>query len=408
MFKPLFRRLPYQSLDQTFWIILDDVQRHDVFRVNGKALNLSRAIDDKYRAPVLDYLMAWYFFLHLAFDSAADAINNFDFYLVSREGPYWRVSYDEDVVVEVNASAYCELRGMIYGAFEEAEDEALELLSQSIIQRPSPPVPLTENRVVYSFRSIKDHTLADLRNGTISVSSPFAFNDPYDSAYYDIQSKKRLAIKSFYRACCRGDEESFRRMSKWLDLQETVDKYFRIRCFVEDNPKERVKPLNRMDMWYAYADDSKGMCVQYSLSPKFQDYNDGKEFRRLHRVKYVESFKIDEDKQTTIGDAFYTKNICWEHENEVRLLSFNTDSDKTYHTIPLDKDSRVTDVYFGLKCSEENKEKVIEALGYSNARFHTMEKDADNYYVPTQMQHKLYYEGKGGAQDALYDLFGVD
>lgn len=408
MFSKLFRKLPYQSLDETFWYFLDDAEKNKTFCVFGQKLNLTKALDNQFRAPILDYLLAEYSYFHQSFDFAADLINNFNANIISREGPYWKVSYDVGVVLEVQANAFCELRGLIYSAFEEGGEDAKEMLIQSIHSRLSSRRQISSNREVYSFRPISKYALADLQNRTITVGSPLMMNDPFDSPYYDIQKRKRETIKEVYRKFCRGNEENYKRLLRGLELEDSIDKYYRIRCFVEDIPSERINPLNRVNMWGVYADSAKGMCVKYSFSPKFQDYQDGEEIRYLHKVTYVDSFEIDPKKSTTLEEAFFLKNSSWKHENEVRLLSFNPKSNEPFVSIPLDDDSRVTDVYFGLNCSEEDKDRVINALGYSDANYHSMEKDASNYYVPTQYQHMLYYKGKDNELDILNKWFGEE
>ena len=401
--KNLFRKLPYDSMDSSFWILLDDAEKCEVFQVNGKRLNLTKALKNQYREPVLDYLLAEAAFVIQDFDGALNLINHFDSHIISRDGRYWQVSYEYDNVVEVLATEYCDLRGLIYATFEDNSEEAKEMLTKAVLLKTGAKNPSLGNREVYSFRPISTYALDDLRNNTITVASPLKMNDPFDSPFFDIQAKRINHIKRIFRKYCHGNMSNYERMVRGLDIiQNTVNMGYRIRCFVEDKPNEQINPLNRANMWGVYADSAKGMCVKYSLSSKFQNYNDGKERRYLHTVSYVDSFQINLEKLVTMEEAFFTKNKCWKYENEVRLLSFNPQSDDPYLSIPLDEDSYITDVYFGINCSHEDKDKVIDALGYSTVNFHSIEKDLDNYYVPVQLQHILYYE----PSNDLLELFG--
>ncbi len=408
MIKNIFRKLPLKSLDDSFWLFVDKAEKEDIFRVNGKKMNLSRALNNQYKGPVLDYLLSEMAYLCQEFNGAAEIIDNLDFHIISRQGRYWKVLYEEDAEIEMRASAYCELRGLIFSAFDNTQEIAKESLADSVFARLCTQNPTLENREVYTFTKVDTYSLRDLKEKTISVGNPRGMNDPFESPFFDIQDKRHESLKEMFKQACQGNVKNYDRMVKGLDNISSLNNYYRIRCFVEDNPKEKINPINRFNMWAAYAGNGTGICVKYSLSSKFQDYNDGKDIRYLHAVSYVDSFEINLNKLATLEEGFYTKNRCWESENEVRLLSFNTQSEEDYIQLPLDSDSRVTDVYFGMNCSEENKEKVIEALGHSAAYYHSMEKDVDNYYYPVQYQHKLFYETDKESEQKILDWFNSD
>lgn len=425
MFKNLFRKLPLPSLDESFWFLLDDAEKNGYFRVYGRPLNLRKALNNQFRSPILDFLVAHYSYIHCGFDLAADAINSFDANIISREGKFWSVSYDPGVVVEVSGSAYCELRGYIYSAFDDAEEEALQLLTQSVLLRVGGTNRVSSNREVYSFRRINEYTLADLRNNTITVANPLEMNDPYDSPFYDAQEMRFRKAEEVFRHYSQGNTQNYKRLKKSLELTKRLNGYYRIRCFVEDNPRNKIQPLNMANMWAAYANNAQGICVKYSLSPKFQNYADENGVMYLHEVNYVDSFDLAIGKSLTLGESFFMKNSCWSNENEVRLLTFIPGSEKKFLSIPLDEESHVTDVYFGLNCyniqddmtggdktkeemerdriKEEEMNQVIDALKPYDVQFHSMEKNEYNYYVPAQIDHLVRYSGDTDAIEKWFN-----
>ena len=72
MIKNIFRKLPLKSLDDSFWLFVDKAEKEDIFRVNGKKMNLSRALNNQYKGPVLDYLLSEMAYLCQEFNGAAE------------------------------------------------------------------------------------------------------------------------------------------------------------------------------------------------------------------------------------------------------------------------------------------------------------------------------------------------
>lgn len=90
-------------------------------------------------------------------------------------------------------------------------------------------------------------------------------------------------------------------------------------------------------------------------------------------------------------DSFFKKEEVWKYENEVRLLNFDSSTDKDYNNIELDEDSCIKEVYFGLNCSEENIDKVLDALkSKTGIKYYIMSKNIYKSYTKDTTQLKMF------------------
>lgn len=82
----------------------------------------------------------------------------------------------------------------------------------------------------------------------------------------------------------------------------------------------------------------------------------------------------------TIQDAFFTKHESWSYEHEMRLIYFDKDeTSDSYHKEPM-LDGMITDVYFGVRCEDSDKRRIIEALKGRTVKYHQMEVDPEHLY----------------------------
>lgn len=146
----------------------------------------------------------------------------------------------------------------------------------------------------FSFRSINIHSIEEIINNTISVSSPKTFNDPLDPPI-------TLAAKHKFKNIKTQKNEHF-----FLEALEKV----RIRCFVpEKHPitKEELKPYLNTLMWAHYANSHKGMCIKYKLSPSIIKKSD-KTTGIFAAVEYSESpFSINSQNSFEFNKCFLIK-----------------------------------------------------------------------------------------------------
>lgn len=212
-----------------------------------------------------------------------------------------------------------------------------------------------ENVVVYSFRRFNEYCLSDLINDEITVCHPSVMNDPFDSIANLWSTENNLKNICTKKEHVSSYSKSFQ--------------YFRIRSFVanKDTYKTDDKILKKILMWSFYADEHKGFCVKYRLSKHFIKQEKNTEYCNLRMipVEYEESFGLEGTKSITTSNSYALKNKVWEYEDEVRLLSYNINSESKFLGIALSDDksneSKIEEIIFGLLCPEEHK-KVIKNI----------------------------------------------
>ncbi|MDR0919688.1 MAG: DUF2971 domain-containing protein [Oscillospiraceae bacterium] len=119
----------------------------------------------------------------------------------------------------------------------------------------------------------------------------------------------------------------------------------RATCFTEE--------FNNMKMWYYYAKEYTGFCIEYD----FSNYNDGS----IKPVTYTDRKFIAKDFhykffETEIFLPMLLKNPCWKDEKEWRFISPGKFTETTMSNCPIKA------IYLGNKISDQNKEKVFALL----------------------------------------------
>ena len=115
-------------------------------------------------------------------------------------------------------------------------------------------------------------------------------------------------------------------------------------------------------MFAHYADDHKGICIEYTLNEDFLkdkmffhkkvEYNDEKDLK----IKDIES-------------VFALKVKDWEYEKEVRLVSFGKQE-----FFPLEKGNHISKIIFGLQTPEEDKDLIRQILEGKGVKFYRTKK----------------------------------
>lgn len=218
----------------------------------------------------------------------------------------------------------------------------------------------------------KDHHIEDLRNYKISLSNPTTFNDPVDCPLFEWleQQKKEHPLAAGL-------------------IRETYSN-IRIRCFVRNTPLPSLKDLEPKTsspileyqnplMWAHYASKHQGYCVKYVFPESFFNTTDeDRPVLFLAPVKYVSDMDVLRDIKTQ--EAFFTKHESWSYEHEMRLIYFDKDeTSDSYHKEPM-LDGMITDVYFGVRCEDSDKLRIIEALRGKKVQYHQMEVDPEHLY----------------------------
>lgn len=281
--------------------------------------------------------------------------------------------------LRLNAPVYYMLKGHILGSIVERHDDSLEAFElYNLHQVDVHPEIVKKNRVLYSFRRFNDYSLEDLTNNTITVVSPLEMNDPFDTLMYPwiearYKSAERIAIE------LGGGDRAKDVLRSAMVLKESMN-YYRIRSFVKEN-KDGLKPYHNTLMWSHYADSHKGFCIKYSLSKDMQAFQNSEEYRLIRSVKYS-SEAIDLDSQREIDglDALFLKSSDWGYENEVRLLTYITKTDSPFLSIPLDHESKIEEIYFGIKTDRKTIDSIMSSLQDRDIKYYQMKQNFKDIY----------------------------
>jgi hypothetical protein len=233
--------------------------------------------------------------------------------------------------------------------------------------------------IVYSFRSCNKFTIKDLIERTISLGRPKCMNDPFDSLllWWGDRNNLEKAIDD----------------NQHIDAMMKSYQYYRIRSFCANtdtmNADDSI-PRNIL-MWSHYADSHKGICIRYRLKNDFIYTNckgfipDNHSHIILKKIDYGNDCSENdiinlEEKSIDANIAFTRKYRTWSYEREVRLISYNTKNEDDYISIPNDNSANIEAIYFGCKCTDEDKALVIKCIGDTNVQFYKMQPDFHNIY----------------------------
>lgn len=221
------------------------------------------------------------------------------------------------------------------------------------------------NESFYSFRSVSEYSLADLRNNTVSLSSVSTFNDPVDSSFFP-WIDKQLREKSTDNA----------RKIYLEAMKEAFGKY-RARCFVATRPLplnwkeakapresfENVPPYCNTLMWAHYSNYHKGFCVEYNIPSDVAGVDvRTKRVVAMRPINYVDNMPYKQD--LTFEEAFLTKSKRWEYEHEVRMIYFKQGDNSANPVVSLgtDYEKNIRAVYIGMRCHKEHEAEILDIM----------------------------------------------
>lgn len=274
------------------------------------------------------------------------------------------------------------LLGQVFGTCQEREKDSLLCYYKTNLYAANlKPEVVKKNRNVFSFRNINEFSLADMSNNTITVVSPLKMNDPSDTLIYDWADAKYNHWKNIEQARGLIDVPIIGSLFRSGEIyKESFEKY-RVRSFCESR-NGRIPYQNTL-MWSHYAGGHTGYCIEYSLSREMQAKRYSTGYLCTRAINYI-SLPINlEEKVEEYGeDLLFAKSSDWAYENEVRMLTYDYGVDKDFMCIPLDSDSSIVSIYFGVKCREESKQMIRNILkDCEGIKFYQMKKDYTNIYT---------------------------
>lgn len=206
--------------------------------------------------------------------------------------------------------------------------------------------------------------IRDIKNNTITLSSPKGFNDPMDPIIRTWIAEKRK-------------EKKFEnKIYKYID--KILDK-IRICCLVDlDKSNHCLNKLfgkenkSNLLMWAHYADSHRGICIQYKIdASNLLDTKD--EIIRLLDINYNKSFPINGN--VSFKDSLIVKSKDWEYEKETRLIMYSRNEKNYYCQL---ENYKIEAIYMGCLISSEKRNELITLLNDSNIKLYQMKFSNDD------------------------------
>lgn len=212
----------------------------------------------------------------------------------------------------------------------------------------------------YKFKTCNEHFFQSLESESIGLTSPRYFNDPFDCPILELLNNDEdfsQIIRQTYNDClkisCFSSNIKLPRTDK--DTQQLIR---------EEKQNGAIPEYLNELMWAHYADSHKGVCIKYHFPNSITQLadNQDKVICYFRDVTYSDEdiSQYSNKEAINLHDAFFLKGKPWEYENELRLLYFDLEGKDGFHSI--DAKNCIEAVYFGLKCSQKNQDKIIGIL----------------------------------------------
>lgn len=201
-------------------------------------------------------------------------------------------------------------------------------------------------------RELNDKKITTLRENRIHMDKLSSYNDPFEGAFF-ILDKNKLEEFGW-----KGD--NVQNILDFLTVNWTV-------CSLAATGYEN------MPMWAYYANNHQGFCIEYRFTDKQKKYilpvayEDkrrcvnglitnliAEEYKLARNAKGAESLSINSQMANVfLYLSMAVKHKSWAHEKEYRIIDVNGRSD-----FP----AMASNVYIGMNCSDENKDKICDAV----------------------------------------------
>jgi len=224
-------------------------------------------------------------------------------------------------------------------------------------------------KVLFKYCEFNEYTEKVFTHNEIYFSSPYEFNDPFDSKLHltcngTMTEIKRYLCKQYQKKSPKRSKQEILTyvemeiMAKRMDetvlneamekSREILRKRFGICCFSEKR--------DNILMWAHYAKQHTGFCLEFDIDNDF--------FRPITRAIKVEYdaiwpelnvMRLDSYPEGELGKKLPIKANDWEYEQEWRIMDY--EKGPGIQNFPEDA---LSGVIIGCRISEENRENVFE------------------------------------------------
>ncbi|AQT95942.1 DUF2971 domain-containing protein [Pseudomonas azotoformans] len=215
---------------------------------------------------------------------------------------------------------------------------------------------------LYKYQTKTEYSLASLKKGTVWLSSPTSFNDPFDCAINLDRKKIKESLAHAVDEITKGANVSEEAMLGFKTVKPADEiAYDQLR----ESLKEVMQSIgvlclsevpDEILMWSHYANYHKGFCIEYALG----ENSILKEMAKP--VRYTEIFPSlslvnlpSGAKDNFLEICIYTKAIQWRYEKEWRVIM---DEGGKLFKAP----APISAIIFGARMPHNDKIEIYEAL----------------------------------------------
>lgn len=247
---------------------------------------------------------------------------------------------------------------------------------------------MTDDLHFYKFKPINKWLIESIVQQTIYAPTPSELNDPFD-CQIDLE---RILSRALSRAMEHANNDqinfikSFYESKNFIDNWKATIKTKGVYSFSFDNYLSPI--LNEPLMWSHYADEHKGVCLEYIIPKQYIVENLMSEDMDNRiviagNVEYKQSSFVDciltapqhtkEFTEALLRKYLCTKSPSWKYEQEGRLIMWKSG------TIKLPKES-LKSIHFGIRATPSDIDLVKKlATTYSNCNNYYQIVPGDDY-----------------------------
>lgn len=250
--------------------------------------------------------------------------------------------------------------------FEHWFDDVLEKMQNKKIVNLYKYISFGENE------KLNDRKIETIKNSSVYMSSPLAFNDPYDCELsFNIMDDLDDFLKIVLNRNQRRTIEHNKRLQNKVNgdanqLQDTLvaewdklKKEIQVACFCEE--------VDNFLMWSHYANCYNGICLEYDIKKIMNEIN--KHNLALFPVMYTDNlikareFLNKEELFQNKPSKFYraairaviSKHLQWNYENEWRMINIGKKNVTNYQSMPTPEK-----IYIGFKVGDSIRNRLLD------------------------------------------------